>query len=259
MTSQEEKEVVKTPWDGGWEGMSMSSFWWLGLPRLFWWVEGWVGSRKIGTFFLGCRADSRWITLPYFCWEKWDFLQRRDMKTRTWRVTTVVDATEKHPRHFDGVVRAWPPWLPFTLVDAVVCLLTPQGQDPAPASGTAGGWWPSADSISANGLSWREPPGSLPKQHLPQGYAKTHFPQGHTALQGHPASSCLWIRWGLCCQSLLRLPWSIPVTAPVTVDPQRAPSKLSTHRSSSQSVSWELLSFSCSVESDSATPRTAAQ
>ena len=54
-------------------------------------------------------------------------------------MTAVADATEKHPRHFDGVVRAWPPRLPFTLVDAVVALQAPQGQDPIPsASGSAG-------------------------------------------------------------------------------------------------------------------------
>ena len=90
---------------------------------------------------------------------------KKGHEDRTWRVTTVIDTTENHTGHFDSVVRAWPPWLPFTLVDAVVALQAPQGQDPSPsASGSAGGWWPSADSISGNVIlaSLKLPPVWLP-------------------------------------------------------------------------------------------------
>ena len=146
---------------------------------------------------------------------------KKGHEDRTWRVTTVIDTTGNHTGHFDGVVRAWPPWLPFTLVDVMVALQAPQGQDPSPsASGSAGGWWPSADSISGNGLSWREPPGS---PSLPPGICQDPLPSRSNSSAG---SSCLqsglWIRWGFCCTS-------VPVCliyscySPVTTDPKRPP------------------------------------
>ena len=83
---------------------------------------------------------------------------------------------------------------------------------------------------------------------LPPGICQDPLPSRSSSFAG---SSCLqsglWIRWGLTCSCY----------SPVTVDPKRAPSKPSTHKPSSQSVSWESL-FSCSVESNSATPWTAA-
>ena len=136
---------------------------------------------------------------------------KKGHEDRTWRVTTVIDTTGNHTGHFDGVVRAWPPWLPFTLVDVMVALQAPQGQDPSPsASGSAGGWWPSADSISGNVLA-EESHLALPV--CLQGYAKTHFPQGQTALQGHPASRAVSGSAEAFAARLFLSAWSTPVTA----------------------------------------------
>ena len=149
---------------------------------------------------------------------------KKGHEDRTWRVTTVIDTTENHTGHFDSVVRAWPPWLPFTLVDAVVALQAPQGQDPSPsASGSAGGWWPSADSISGNGLSWREPSGS------PEQFDSRDMPRP-TPLKVKqlcrvilPPERSLDPLHVFCCTSVPRSAWSTPVTALWVLIPRGPP------------------------------------